>query len=230
MSYAGKPYPPPGPIAPPQEATNPLGVVALVLGIMSVFLGCPAAIGALITGWMGMKREPSGMARAGFTIGLIMTIFNQVAGIVGLIFFVFVIGLAGLGAYVDSQERATASYSSFPSADASADPFDSSYGSPDIAPLPVSMPQPMEMPKLPDPYVPPPYVPPTMPPGIDPATFPQPPNFGAPPGFGPPGAMPPGAFPPGAFPAGAFPPGLGPPTTMETLSPASDGDEADLAP
>lgn len=225
MSYAGKPYQPPGPYVRPQEATNSLGTVSLVLGILSVFMGCPLAIAALITGWVGMKREPSGMARAGFTIGLIMTIFNVVAGIVGLMFFVLFVGLAGLGAYVDSQEREGSSYSSYPSSDYSSDPFDSSYGSPDIAPFPVSMPEPMEMPKIPDPYVPPPYIPPPMP-GVGPGSFPGSPDFGPSSGFGPPGSMPPGAYPPGAFPPGAFPPGLGPPTTMETLSPASE----DLAP
>jgi hypothetical protein len=239
MSYAGKPYPPPGTYAAPQEATNPLGVVSLVLGIMSIFMGCPAAIGALITGWMAMKREPSGMARAGFFIGLIMTIFHVVAGIVGVIIFVCIIGFA---AYADSQQRATPNYSSYPGSSYSeSSGFDSSYGSPDIAPMPVAMP-PMEMPKMPDPYVPPP-----MAPGMDPTAFPGAPDFGAPPSFSPPsgmgrgpgfpsGAFGPRAFPsgpgayPGAFPPGAFPPGLGPPTTMETLSPTSEDSEADLTP
>lgn len=237
MSYAGKPYLPPGPIAPPQEATNSLGTVSLVLGILSVFMGCPLAIGALITGWVGMKREPSGMARAGFFIGLIMTIFHVLAGVAVLLFFVFVIGIAAIA---ESQDRATANSSSYPGSSYSeSSGFDSSYGSPDIAPFPVSMPEPMELPKMPDPYVPPP-----MTPGMDPTAFPGGPDFGSPPNFGPGGmgpggigppsgmgpeaGFPPGAFPPGAFPSGpgaypgAFPPGLGPPTTMETLAPTPE--------
>lgn len=235
MSYAGKPYHPPGPIAPPQEATNPLGVVALVLGILSVFMGCPLAIGALITGWIGMKREPSGMARAGFIIGLVSTILNVVAGIVGLMFFVLFVGVAGLAAYVDSKDAASQSYSSSSSSDSAA--FDSSYGSPDIAPFPTSMP-PMEMPKMPDPYIPPPYIPAPMPmpSGMPPGTFPGSPGFDPSSGFGPPGSiptgsMPPGAFPPGAFPSGAFPPGLGPPTSLEPFQAPSipDGSYDDPA-
>ncbi|HEV7279717.1 MAG TPA: DUF4190 domain-containing protein [Pirellulaceae bacterium] len=230
MSYAGKPYLPPGPIAPTQDANNSLGTISLVLGILSVFMGCPLAIGALITGWIGMKREPSGMARAGFVIGLIMTIVNVVAGIVGLLFFVFVIGIA---AYAESQERATVDYSRYPtpSYPNSSHSRPSEFGSsPDIAPFPVSMP-PIEMPEMPK--MPESYVPPAMPPGMDPSAFPRSPGFGAPPRFEPPGGMgrgpgfppgafPPGALPPGAYPPGAYPPDLGAPTTMETLTPTSD--------
>lgn len=229
MSYVGKPYQPPGPIAPPQEATNSLGVVALVLGIMSVFLGCPLAIGALITGWVGMKREPNGMARAGFVIGLIMTIFNVVAGLVGLVFVVLLFGLGSAAAYVDARDEnrsmSSGSAAEFPRIE----PYGSPFGSDDMAPMPVSMP-PMELPKMPDPYVPRPYIPPTPPLGMDPSSFPQAPSFGAPSGFGAPGSMPPGAYPPGAFPPGAFPPGLGPPTMMETLSPTPESAQGLLTP
>lgn len=154
------------------------------------------------------------MARAGFIMGLVMTLVNAAFAVVGILFFVVFGGLVGLGAYLDSQERATPSYSSYdgptfappemPSPYIGGDP----YSVPEIPAMPTSMPgidsPTFPTPEIPSPYIPPPYTPPPMP-GVPSSPFPDRPGYAPPARFGP---------PPG-FPSGAFPPGLGPPVTVE---------------
>ena len=218
MSYVGKPYPGPVPVAPPREANNQLGTVSLVLGVLSLFMGCPFAIGAMIVGWAGMKREPNGMARAGFILGLVMTIVNAGALLVGLMIFVVFGGLIGLGAYAESQERAREEFSDYPPTSVPTieipephrfDPYEGMPDpyTPDFPAMPTSMPERMRPPEfeMPEPYIPPPYEPPPMP-TFEPPAIPRPPGYRGPSGFAPP--MPFG-------PSGAFPPGMGPPVTVE---------------
>ncbi|GHJ05887.1 hypothetical protein TPA0907_63390 [Micromonospora humidisoli] len=64
-SYPGAGYPT------PQGQQNTLGLVSLILGIASLpllcclFLGLPVAIGAVITGWLGMQKANQGLASNG---------------------------------------------------------------------------------------------------------------------------------------------------------------------
>jgi hypothetical protein len=68
------------------------GIVALVCGILGLFLGFPAIL-AVIFGAMGMGRNKRhhGMAVAGFVLGLIVTIILLLAIILALAFFSWII-------------------------------------------------------------------------------------------------------------------------------------------
>ena len=85
MSYAAKPVP-------AQEEGNPLALMSLILGIIGFLGGCPFSLAAVITGWMGMKREPSGMAKVGFWLGVVGMILQTLA-----ILFILVVFGAALG-------------------------------------------------------------------------------------------------------------------------------------
>lgn len=91
MSYAVKPVP--GDKALANDGNNALGLVSLILGIVGLVTGgCPFSIGATITGWMAMKREPAGTARIGFWLGVVGMVLQTLLGL-----FVLVLFGAGLG-------------------------------------------------------------------------------------------------------------------------------------
>lgn len=85
MSYAAKPVPIK---EAKEEGSNPLAFVSLILGIVGLVSGgCPFSLAAAITGWMGMKREPSGQAKIGFWLGVAGMILQLVIGLFILLAF-----------------------------------------------------------------------------------------------------------------------------------------------
>lgn len=97
-------YGPPGAPAAPQYGyapplpKNDLGVWALVTGILS-YVMCPLLLGiaAIITGTMSRRAADEGLAnnRGMGTAGLVLGWVNVALSILGIVFFVFVLG-AGL--------------------------------------------------------------------------------------------------------------------------------------
>ena len=97
MSYAAKPVPA------KDEGNNPLALVSMILGIIGLVSGgCPFSLAAAITGWMGMKREPSGQAKIGFWLGVVGMILQLLIGLLILIFFGAMFGLAATSVEIDS--------------------------------------------------------------------------------------------------------------------------------
>ncbi|HEV7279716.1 MAG TPA: DUF4190 domain-containing protein [Pirellulaceae bacterium] len=91
MSDAAKPVPP------KDEGNNPLALVSLILAIIGlVTAGCPFSLAAVITGWMGMKREPSGQAKIGFWLGVAGIILQLLIGLLILVLFGAAIGLTAV--------------------------------------------------------------------------------------------------------------------------------------
>lgn len=92
MSYAAKPAPVQDQAG---EGTNTLAMASLVLGILGfVTGGCPFSLAAVVTGWMGMKREPQGMAKIGFWLGVAGMILQVLLGLFLLLSFGAAFGLA----------------------------------------------------------------------------------------------------------------------------------------
>lgn len=48
---------------------NPLGLIAMVCGLLSLIMGCPLSIAAIVLGFLGRKKEPKGMATTGLALG-----------------------------------------------------------------------------------------------------------------------------------------------------------------
>jgi hypothetical protein len=89
MSYAAKPLPA------ADQGNNSLALVSLILGIVGLVTGgCPFSLAAAITGWMGMKREPSGQAKIGFWLGVVGMILQALLGLFILLFFGAAFGFA----------------------------------------------------------------------------------------------------------------------------------------
>jgi hypothetical protein len=95
------PYEPPPPPPPSAGApNNTLGLVAMILGIVSIplvccfYLGVPVAIAAIITGWMGKQKAEQGLANnrgqalAGFYCG-IGAIVLAILGVIATLIFSF---------------------------------------------------------------------------------------------------------------------------------------------
>jgi hypothetical protein len=86
------------PSQPAGAPNNTLGLIAMILGIVSIplvccfFLGVPVAIAAIITGWMGKAKAEQGLATnrgqalAGFYCGIAAIVLAILSVIVGLIF------------------------------------------------------------------------------------------------------------------------------------------------
>lgn len=92
MSYAAKPVP--AEKGQVDEGNSSLAMVSLVLGIVGLVTGgCPFSIGATITGWMGMQREPAGNAKMGFWLGVVGMVFQTLLGIFILVSFGVGLGL-----------------------------------------------------------------------------------------------------------------------------------------
>jgi hypothetical protein len=92
MSYAVKPVP--DAKGPAVEGNNPLAMISLILGLVGIVTGgCPFSIGATITGWMGMQREPVGTAKLGFWLGVSGMIFQMFLGMFILVSFGLGLGL-----------------------------------------------------------------------------------------------------------------------------------------
>ena len=102
---------------PPQQQTNPLGIISLVLGILSVvlalILGCcapgvnmPFAIAAIILGILQIKSKKNQKGRGLGIAGLICGIVATVLFIFALLCFlgIFAIGIA------DSIESSNSNY------------------------------------------------------------------------------------------------------------------------
>lgn len=98
MSYAAKPIPA------KDEGNNSLALVSLILGIVGLVTGgCPFSLAAAITGWMGMKREPSGTAKIGFWLGVVGMILQALLGLFILLSFA---AAFGIGYTATETERA----------------------------------------------------------------------------------------------------------------------------
>jgi hypothetical protein len=88
MSYAAKPVPA------RDDGNNSLAMVSLILGIVGLVTGgCPFSLAAAITGWMGMKREPSGTAKIGFWLGVVGMILQALLALFLLLFFGAALGI-----------------------------------------------------------------------------------------------------------------------------------------
>lgn len=69
-------YPPPA----NPSGDNPLGMIAMICGLLSLVMGCPLSIAAIILGFIGMKKEPKGMATAGLILGIVTATLQLVVG------------------------------------------------------------------------------------------------------------------------------------------------------
>lgn len=95
----GGSYPPP----PNSSGDNPLGLIAMICGLLSLILGCPLSIAAIILGYVGMKKEPKGMATAGLILGIVTASLQLVflcffIAFYGLLFGAVAAGVAGVAA------------------------------------------------------------------------------------------------------------------------------------
>jgi predicted Zn finger-like uncharacterized protein len=99
-----------------KEEAQVLSIVALVLGILSLVCGCGStlfwycaplpflmAIGAIVTGLMGMKRGGRTMGMIGAILGGVSILLTIVAIIVGIFFGAMILGAANLGAIKAGQ-------------------------------------------------------------------------------------------------------------------------------
>ncbi|HEV7280576.1 MAG TPA: hypothetical protein VGN57_10255 [Pirellulaceae bacterium] len=98
---AGGGYPPPQ----NPSGENQLGMIAMICGLLSLIMGCPLSIAAIILGFIGMKKEPKGMATAGLVLGIVTATLQLVAlcfvvAIYGLFFGALAAGAAGIAAMV----------------------------------------------------------------------------------------------------------------------------------
>lgn len=112
---------PVGHYPPPQNPSgdNPLGLIAMICGLLSLVMGCPLSIAAIILGFLGMKKEPKGMATAGLILGIVTATLQLVflcifVAFYGLLFGALAAGTAAIAAtapYVatDSAFRQAAS-------------------------------------------------------------------------------------------------------------------------
>lgn len=92
-------YPPP--MNPSGE--NQLGMIAMICGLLSLVMGCPLSIAAIILGFVGMKKEPKGMATAGLILGIVtatlqLVVLCFIMAFYGLIFGAIAAGTAGIAA------------------------------------------------------------------------------------------------------------------------------------
>ena len=92
-----------------------MSIAALVLGIISVVLFCfwylaiPCAILAIIFGILGRKKEKSGMATAGFVLGIVAITISIIIVIIGIAFSAF-LNNGLMDAINEAMERSDSSY------------------------------------------------------------------------------------------------------------------------
>lgn len=105
--------PPPGYAPPPPSGDNPVGLIAMICGLLSFVMGCPLSIAAIILGFMGMKKEPKGMATAGLILGIVTLTLNVLVGcfilaIYGAAFGVVAAGAAGVSMLIPYEQTNSA--------------------------------------------------------------------------------------------------------------------------